>query len=363
MQIEYIARIGLASRRAAQQKRHLAIGDSLLGEIVVDDQRVQRVVAEIFAHRATGERRQKLHRRRIGRGRRDNDRIGQRALFFQYFHELRDGRAFLPDRDINAIELEVFVAALVQRLLIEDGIERQRGLAGLAVADDQFALAAPDRDQGVDRLEAGRHRLVHGFARNDARRLDIDAGALFRMNRALAIDRIPQRVDDAAEQPFANRNIDNCAVPFDRLAFLDVAVGTENDNADVVAFKVQGHAAHAVLELDHFAGLDVVEAIDAGDTIPDREDLAYLGHLCFIAEVRDLVLEDRGNFRGADLHQPASFMRLRIELSLVLRELSTMREPSLTIRPPMSAGSTLTAMSTSPPEISVSAFRNASTCS
>src|SRR3984893_17359351 len=124
MQIEYIARIGLASGRAAQQKRHLAIGDGLLGEIIVDDQRVHRVVAEIFAHRATGERRQKLHRRRIGRGRRDNDRIGQRALLFQYFHALRDGRAFLSDRDINAIELEVFVAALVQRLLIEDGIER-----------------------------------------------------------------------------------------------------------------------------------------------------------------------------------------------------------------------------------------------
>ena len=37
VQIEHVARIGFAARRAAQQQRHLAIGDGLLGEIVIDD--------------------------------------------------------------------------------------------------------------------------------------------------------------------------------------------------------------------------------------------------------------------------------------------------------------------------------------
>ena len=46
MQIEHVARIGLAARRAAQQQRHLAVGDRLLGEVVVDDDRVHAVVAE-----------------------------------------------------------------------------------------------------------------------------------------------------------------------------------------------------------------------------------------------------------------------------------------------------------------------------
>ncbi len=37
MQVEHVAGIGLAARRAAQQQRHLAVGDGLLGEIVVED--------------------------------------------------------------------------------------------------------------------------------------------------------------------------------------------------------------------------------------------------------------------------------------------------------------------------------------
>jgi len=109
------------------------------------------------------------------------------------------------------------------------------------------------------------------------------------MNWALAIDWIAERIDNPAKQPLADRHINDGAGPLDRLAFPDVAVAAEDDDTDIVALEVQRHAAHAVLELDHLAGLDVVESIDAGDTIPNREDLAYLGYFCFIAEVRDFL--------------------------------------------------------------------------
>ena len=338
MQIEHVAGIGFAARRAAQQQRHLAIGDRLLREIVVNDDRVHAVVAEELAHRAAGERREELHRRRVGGGGGDDDRIFERAVLLQHLDELGDRRALLSDRDIDAIELLAFVVALVQRLLVEDGVERDRGLAGLAVADDQLALAAADRDHRVDRLEAGRHRLAHRLARNDAGRLDVDAGALGGVDRALAVDRVAERVDDAAEQLLADRHVDDRAGALDRLAFLDLAVGAENDDADVVALEVQRHAARAVLELDHFAGLDLVEAVGAGDAVADAQHLADLGDFGLGAEIGDLALEDRGNFCGADIHQPTSFMARRIALSLVLSEPSTMREPSLTIRPPMIDG-------------------------
>ena len=36
VQVEDVARVGLAARRTAQQQRHLAVGDGLLGEVVVD---------------------------------------------------------------------------------------------------------------------------------------------------------------------------------------------------------------------------------------------------------------------------------------------------------------------------------------
>ena len=66
--------------------------------------------------------------------------------------------------------------------------------------------------------------------------------------------------------------------------------------------EVERHAADAVLELDHLAGLDVVEAVDAGDAVADREDAADLGHFRFSAEALDLFFQDGGDFRGADVH-------------------------------------------------------------
>src|SRR5215212_1183158 len=312
------------------------------------------VVAEIFAHGAAGERCDVLHRRWIGRGRRDNDRILQRPLLFEQLDELSDGRTLLADRDIDAIQLDLLVRLRVQRLLVQNCVKRDRGLAGLAVTDDQLALAAADRDQRVDRLEPGRHRLVDRFARNNAGRLDVDALALGRLDRALAVDRIAECIDHAAEQAFAHRGVHDGAGALDGLAFLDLAVGAEDHDAYVVGLQVQRHAPGAVLELDHLAGLDVVEPVDAGDAVTDGQHLSDFGNLSLLAEILDLVLQDRGNFRGADVHQPASFIACLIELSLVRSELSTMRLPSLATSPPMIERSTFTLSATSLP---VTAFR------
>ena len=230
----------------------------------------------------------------------------------------------------------------VERLLIEDGVERNRGLAGLAVADDQLALPTPDGNERIDGLEPGGHRLVHGFARNDARRLHIDPAPLGRVNRPLAVERIAERVDDAPEQSFAHGDVHNGLRALDGLAFLDLAVIAENHDADIVGLEVERHAAHAILELDHLAGLHVVEPIHPGDAVADREDLSDLRDLRLAAEILDLLFEYRRDFGGADLHQETSFIACLIRLSLVRSELSTIRDPSLTTSPPRMDGSTFT---------------------
>jgi hypothetical protein len=60
VQVEDVAGIGLAAGRAAQQERELAVGDGMLGEVVVDEERVLAVVAEVLAHRAAGVGRDEL---------------------------------------------------------------------------------------------------------------------------------------------------------------------------------------------------------------------------------------------------------------------------------------------------------------
>src|SRR5207244_7230721 len=118
----------------------------------------------------------------------------------------------------------------------------------------------------------------------------------------------------------ADRHIHDGARALDGLAFLDLAVLAEDHDADIVDLEVERHAAHAVLELDHLAGLHVVEAVDTGDAVADREHLADLGDLRLLAEILDLLLEDRRNFSGADVHQETSFIACLSELSLARSE-------------------------------------------
>src|SRR6185437_1983632 len=111
------------------------------------------------------------------------------AVVLQRLDDLRDGRALLADRDIDAVQLLRLIAAGVDRLLIEEGVDGDGGLAGLTIADDQLALPAADRDQRVDRLETGLHRLIHRLPWDNARRLHLDAGTGHILQRALAVDR------------------------------------------------------------------------------------------------------------------------------------------------------------------------------
>ena len=80
-----------------------------------------------------------------------------------------DRRHALADRDVDRDDVRV--------LVVDDRVDRDRRLAGLAVADDQLALAAADRDHRVDRLQAGLHRLLHRLALDDARGLELGRAA------------------------------------------------------------------------------------------------------------------------------------------------------------------------------------------
>ena len=150
------------------------------------------VVEEVLAHRAAGVGRHVLDRRRLVGGRGDDDRVVQRPVLVEHLDDLDHGRHPLADRDVDADQVLVAV--------VDDRVDRDRRLAGLAVADDQLALAAADRDHPVDRLEPGLDRRVDGLALDDARGLELGRPGLGRVDVALVVERAAERVDDAAEQ-------------------------------------------------------------------------------------------------------------------------------------------------------------------
>ena len=101
VQVEDVARVGLAPRRAAQQQRHLAVGVRVLGEVVVDHQRVLAVVEEVLGHRAAGVGRHELDRGGLVGGRGDDDRRVQRAGVVEQLGQAHDRGHALADRHVD----------------------------------------------------------------------------------------------------------------------------------------------------------------------------------------------------------------------------------------------------------------------
>src|SRR5258708_13540640 len=160
-------------------------------------------VAKIFAHRAAGVRRDVLQRSGFGSGRGDDGGKLHRARAGELLDHLRDGRALLPDRDVKAVH------ALAG--LIDDRVDRDCGLAGVPIADDQLALSAPDNQHRVYCLDAGLQRLLDRLAADDTGRLDFDAARLARFDRTLVVDSLTERVDDAPAPAFADRHFGDSA--------------------------------------------------------------------------------------------------------------------------------------------------------
>ena len=100
---------------------------------------------------------------------------------------------------------------LVDARLVDHRVHADGGLARGTVADDQFALAAADRDHRVNGHDAGLDRLADGFAPDDAGGDFFDGIKRFVLDGALAVNRLAEGIDDAAEQAFADGHLQQLA--------------------------------------------------------------------------------------------------------------------------------------------------------
>src|SRR3954470_119036 len=99
---------------------------------------------------------------------------------FQCLHDLCDSGALLADRDVDT--------NYIATLLINDGVDRDRGLTGLAITNDQFALSAADRNHRVDCLETSLQRLFHALTVDNARSQTLDRIELIGDDRTFTVD-------------------------------------------------------------------------------------------------------------------------------------------------------------------------------
>ena len=205
-----------AARRTPEHQGKLAIGRRLFREIVIDNQRVHAVVAEILADGATRIRRDVLQGRRVGRRGRHDDGVVHRPVFLQGAHHLRERGALLAGTDVDAIHVGIF--------LVDDGVNRDGGFAGLPVADDEFALSAANRHHAVNRLDPGLQRFFHGLAIDHAGGDDLEVLRILGFDGAFSVDGLTQRVHDAAGQRLADRHLNDAGRTPDLVTLFNGAI-------------------------------------------------------------------------------------------------------------------------------------------
>ena len=247
-------------------------------------------------------------RRRVRRRGDDDDGVVHRAGGAQALDHLGDGRFLLADGDVDADDV---LAALV-----DDRVDGDGRLARLAVADDQLALAAADGRHGVDGLDAGLQRLIDRLPAGDAGSGRFDGAVLLGDDRALAVERVAERIDDPADHGRRRPAPAAAAGAAHLVALGDVQVVAEDDDADRVLFEVERQAADAgARELDHLAGHDAGQAVDAGDAVADLQHPADLAGLELRPVLLDLRRQDRNDLVGFKSCMTASFDELFPEVS------------------------------------------------
>jgi hypothetical protein len=119
----------------------------------------------------------------------------------------------------------------------------------------------------------------------------------------LVVERATEGIDDAPEEVLADGDLEQAAGALDGVALDDLVPVPEEDDADVVGLEVQRQAGDVVRQLEHLERHAVVEAVDAGDAVGDRENGAHLGEVgAPLVHAADPLAQDAGDLVWLDIH-------------------------------------------------------------
>ncbi len=191
MQVKHIARIGLASWRAAEQEWYFTIRPRLFSQIIINNQNVLAMVCKKLGHGYASIRRDKWHWGGVGCSCQDNCCVIHSAGFLQFCDNARDFWRFLANGDINTFHILAF--------LIYDGINSNGGFTCLAVADNKLALTASDWNHSINGFNTCLHWLAHWFAGHYARSDFFNWVKCFGLYFTLAVNCLAQSVHHTAD--------------------------------------------------------------------------------------------------------------------------------------------------------------------
>ena len=240
----------------------------MLAQVVVHDEHVVPLVHEVLGQGAPGVGGDILQGGGRPRGGGDDGGVFHSPPAGQIFRQLGHRAGLLADGYIDAHH--------VLALLVEDGVQGDGGLAGLAVADDQLPLAPADGEHGVDGQKPRLHGGVHRLALQDARGGGLHGAVALRLNGPFAVQRQAQGVHHPAQVALPHRHTGGFQGAADHAARPDLLAVAEEDAAQPLGAQVLHHALHAALEHQDLPVLGVGQPAYGGDIAVHRQHLAHL---------------------------------------------------------------------------------------
>ena len=268
MNVKDIAGKRFATRWAAQQQRKLAIGTGMVGEVIVNDEHVSARFHEVLRDAGRGVRGDVGETGRVVPFGHDDDGVIHRPVFAKVRDDLGDGGGTLADRAIDA--QDVLVA------LVQNGVDRDGGLAGLPIAKNQLALAAAYRNERIDDDKASLQRHRDRSAVHDRPGRTFDRQTLGRWNRSFAIEWPAQWVDDSPDQSIAHRHVHDTTCSLDLIAGVQMPAFAKQHDADFLFINVERDAVEITGKLHQFVEADARKARDLGDADGYPRDRAHL---------------------------------------------------------------------------------------
>ena len=285
MQVEDVTWVCFTARWAAQQKGHGTVGFSLLREVIEDDEDVLAAVHPVLTDCGTRIWCEVLEACGVGCWGSNDGGVLHRAVLFQGGLHSRDRGRLLADCDVDATDLLGDVTGCPVFTLVQDGVDRDGGLTGLAVANDQLTLATADRDHRVDRLQAGLQRLINRLTLGHRWSLQFKRATAFSLDLALIVNWLTQRVNYTAQEFVTDWHGENLSGAVDLLALFNTFKVTQDNNTDFTAVQVLGQAQGSVFKTNQFVRHHGGKTLYVGNAVSCRDNVSDLYTLCGIRGV------------------------------------------------------------------------------
>ena len=104
---------------------------------------------------------------------------------------------------------------------------------------------------------------------NNSRGNPLNGSKILCINRTLAVNRLPDGIDNPPYEGIANWDLHDSSGPLNLIAFFDEGIFAEENRTDIILLQVENHTHDLAGELQKFTRHSLFKPVYSRNTIPD----------------------------------------------------------------------------------------------